>query len=122
MISAMPNMPMASATKLDAVRQFRDAEGEALLAGLHVGADQAERHAQRHHADRLHYRALREHGRDDEAQQHQREVSAGPKDSATWVSSGPEPATKIVATEPAKKEPSAEVASAAPARPLRAIL
>jgi hypothetical protein len=50
MISAMPNTPMASGHEADAVRQLRDAEGEALLAGLHVRADQAERHAEHHHA------------------------------------------------------------------------
>ena len=58
----------------DAVGQFRDAEGEALLAGLHIGADQAQRHAEDHHADGLHHRALGEHRGDDQAEQHEREV------------------------------------------------
>lgn len=47
--------------------------------------------------------------------------SAGPKRKAISVSTGAKAATTIVATVPAKNEPSATVASAAPARPLRAI-
>ena len=48
--------------------------------------------------------------------------SAGPKLSATPDSSGPIVAMISVATEPAKNDPSAAVASALPACPCRAIL
>ncbi|MNE18307.1 hypothetical protein D3C80_1113380 [compost metagenome] len=47
--------------------------------------------------------------------------SAGPKLSAIAASGGAATASRMVATVPAKKEPRAAVASAAPARPLRAI-
>ena len=47
--------------------------------------------------------------------------SAGPKSSATRVSGAPSAATKTVATQPAKKEPRAAMASAGPARPCFAI-
>ncbi len=48
--------------------------------------------------------------------------SAGPKDSATAESAGPEAATSSVPTVPPRKEAMAAVASAAPARPFWAIL
>ena len=47
--------------------------------------------------------------------------SAGPNRSATAASGGPNAAIRNVATVPAKKDPIAAVASAAPARPRRAI-
>ena len=47
--------------------------------------------------------------------------SAGPNCIAKSDSGGAKPATIIVATVPPKNEPSAEIARAAPARPLRAI-
>ena len=47
--------------------------------------------------------------------------SAGPNLSATSASGGAASTSRNVATVPAKKEPSAAVASAGPARPWRAI-
>ena len=47
--------------------------------------------------------------------------SAGPNLNASSVSGGANAATTSVATEPAKNEPSPAAASAAPARPWRAI-
>ena len=47
--------------------------------------------------------------------------SAGPNVSASSDSGGANPATTIVAMVPAKNEPSAQIDSAAPARPFRAI-
>ena len=47
--------------------------------------------------------------------------SAGPNISATEVSGAPSAATSTVATEPAKNEPIAAIASAGPARPCFAI-
>ena len=47
--------------------------------------------------------------------------SAGPNISATAVSGAPSAATSTVATEPAKNEPIAAIASAGPARPCFAI-
>ena len=47
--------------------------------------------------------------------------SAGPNSSATLAKGGANRARIRVATEPAKNEPSAAVASAWPARPCRAI-
>lgn len=43
--------------------------------------------------------------------------SAGPKASASFVSGAPRMAIKTVATQPAKNEPIAAIASAGPARP-----
>ncbi len=47
--------------------------------------------------------------------------SAGPNRSASAASGGPKAAIRNVATVPAKNDPIAAVASAAPARPCRAI-
>ncbi len=47
--------------------------------------------------------------------------SAGPNLNATSESGGANAAISTVATEPAKNEPIAAMASAGPARPLRAI-
>jgi hypothetical protein len=47
--------------------------------------------------------------------------SAGPNLSATSASGGAATAMSSVATQPAKNEPMAQVASAGPARPWRAI-
>jgi hypothetical protein len=47
--------------------------------------------------------------------------SAGPNKSARLVSGAPSAATSTVATQPAKNDPIAAIASAAPARPCRAI-
>jgi len=47
--------------------------------------------------------------------------SAGPNHSAILVSGSPSAATRMVETQPATNEPIAAMASAAPARPCRAI-
>ena len=47
--------------------------------------------------------------------------SAGPNSRARPVNGAPSAATSTVETQPAKNEPIAEIESAAPARPLRAI-
>jgi hypothetical protein len=47
--------------------------------------------------------------------------SAGPNSNAKPVNGAPSAATRTVATQPAKNEPIAAIASAAPARPCRAI-
>ncbi|MHC2890938.1 hypothetical protein ACVIU4_002092 [Bradyrhizobium barranii subsp. barranii] len=47
--------------------------------------------------------------------------SAGPNASASFVSGAPRTAIKTVATQPAKNEPIAAIASAGPARPCLAI-
>ena len=65
--------------KANAIGKFRNAKGEALLAGLHIRTHQAERHAEHHHADGLYHRPLRQHGRDNQAKQHEREVIRRPK-------------------------------------------
>ena len=56
----------------DAVEQFGDAEGEARLAGLDVGADDAEQQAEHRHGDALERGALGERRSRDQAHQHQR--------------------------------------------------
>ena len=60
--------------EVDAVRQERQAEGHALLAGLEVGADGGEQDADQDHGDRLQDRAAREHDGEDEAHDHEREI------------------------------------------------
>ena len=65
--------------KANTIGKLRNAKGEALLAGLHIGADQAERHTKHHHADGLHHRPLRQHSRDDQAEQHEGEVIRRPE-------------------------------------------
>ena len=65
--------------EVDAVAEFRDVEGEALGAGVHVGADQAEQQAEEHHGDRLDHRAAGQHDGGDEAERHQGAVVGGPE-------------------------------------------
>ena len=60
--------------EVDAVGQERQAEGHALLAGLEVGADGGEQHADQDHGDRLEDRAARQHDGEDEAHDHEREI------------------------------------------------
>ena len=58
----------------DAVEQIADAERVARVAGVDVGADQPQQHAEEDHAQRLDDRAARQHDGEDEAQRHQREI------------------------------------------------
>ena len=63
----------------DAVGELRDVEGEAQHARIDVGADDAEQQPQHHHGDRLDERAVREHGRRDQAEHHEREIFRRPE-------------------------------------------
>ena len=53
MISAMPNTPIDQRHEADAVEQIADVEGVARVAGVDVGADEAQQHAEEDHAERL---------------------------------------------------------------------
>ena len=74
MTSAMPNMPMASATKLMPSASAGMPKVKRMRAGIDVGADQPEQQAEHHHGDRLAQRAARQHHRADQAEHHQREI------------------------------------------------
>ena len=65
--------------EVDAVGKLGHVEGEALRAGIDVGADQAEQQAEEHHGDRLDDRAAGQHDRGHEAQRHQRAVVGRPE-------------------------------------------
>ena len=56
----------------DAVEQFGDAEGEAGLPGLDVGADDADQQAEHRHRDALERRSLRQRRARQQSDQHQR--------------------------------------------------
>ena len=58
----------------DAVAQLGIAEGHARHAGVDVDADEPEQQPDKHHRDRLRRRAMREHDRAGEAEQHQAEI------------------------------------------------
>ena len=106
----------------DAVGKLGDAEREALLARVDVGADQAEEQPDEDHRDGLHDAALRQHDRRDQAKHHQREVFRRSETLRDAVEGQPEhTAIRTVAKVPAMNEPMAAMASAAPARPCRAI-
>ena len=60
--------------EVEAVGHLRHVEGEALGAGLDVGADQPEQQAQHDHGEGLEQRAAGQRHRGDQAQHHQREV------------------------------------------------
>ncbi len=60
--------------EVDAVAELGDVEGEALGAGVDVGADQAEQQAEEDHGDRLDHRAAGQHHGGDEAERHQRAI------------------------------------------------
>ena len=103
------------------VGHFRHVEGEALRAGFHVAADQTEQQAQHDHREGLEQRAAgQSHGRH-EAEHHQREILRRAELERHLASGGAASTSSTVATVPAKKEPSAAVASAGPARPCLAI-
>ena len=121
MTSATPNMPMASAAKLMPSASAGIPKVKRMLAGIDVGADQAEQQAEHHHGDRLAQRAARQHHRADQAEHHQREVVGGPNFSAISASGGENSATTSVATLPAMNEAIAAMPSAGPARPCLAI-
>jgi hypothetical protein len=58
----------------DAIGQFRNIEGVACHARVHVGTHQAQQQAQHDHGDGLEQRARGQHHGADQAQHHQREV------------------------------------------------
>src|SRR5215218_10142254 len=60
--------------KVDSVGQERKTEGHALLAGLEIGADRGQQHADQDHGDGLQDRAARQHNRKDQTHDHEREV------------------------------------------------
>ena len=63
----------------DAVGEFREIEGHAAGAGFEIGADHRQEQAKDDHGDRLEHRALRQHDRKDQAENHQREVLGRPE-------------------------------------------
>ncbi len=58
--------------QFEPVRQLELTKGEALVAGVDVGADQAEQDAQQRHRDALDRRSLRQRRPGEQAEQHQR--------------------------------------------------
>ena len=56
------------------VEQDVDPHGEAIGTALDVGADQPEQNAEHDHRDRLEHRAVRQHDRRNQTQQHDRDV------------------------------------------------
>ena len=122
MISAIPNTPIATATKSMPSVSSGMPKVKRAHAGIDVGADQAEQQAQDDHGDRLQHRAVRQHHGRDQAEHHQREIfgraelerDLRQRRRATASNDG-------ARLQPAKNEPSAAMASAGPARPCRAI-
>ena len=108
--------------EVDAVGQLRQAEREARDARVDVGADRSRAAGRagswrsRAAASRWPARSTRP-GRAPSA----RSIRPGPNFSATSASGGATSAIRKVQTVPAKNDPIAAVASATPARPLRAI-
>ena len=109
MISAKPKRPIATPTTPMPSDSSGDAEREALRPGVDVGADDAEQEARDDHRDGLDQRAAREHDRADEAQHHQ-EILGRAELRAAPTAGTATPATSMVATVPAKNEPSAAMA------------
>ncbi len=60
--------------EIDAVVEFGHAEGEARNAALGIGPDNPDQQSEQDHRHRLDHRAMREHDRGDQAEQHQREI------------------------------------------------
>ena len=73
-ISAKPNMPIAITAKSMPSAISVEAERQPLLAGLEVGADGRQQHADQDHRDRLEHRAARQHDGEHQAEHHQREI------------------------------------------------
>ena len=75
MISARPNSAHGERHEVDAVVELGHAEGEARVAPLLTSVPtRPTQQAEHDHADRLDHRAVREHDRGDQAEQHQREI------------------------------------------------
>ncbi|MNS42338.1 hypothetical protein D3C72_747150 [compost metagenome] len=65
--------------EIDAVEQFRHAEGETLLTRCRIDADEAQRNAEGDHADRLDRRSAgQEHGKQ-KPEDHQTEIVSRPE-------------------------------------------
>ena len=118
MISAKPNRPIATVAKPMPSDSSAMPKVMRDCAGLDVGADHRQQQAEHDHRDRLQHRALGEHHGEDQAEHHQREIFGRARTaSASLVSGAPSAAISTVATQPAKNEPIAAIASAGPARP-----
>ena len=89
MISATPNMPIATTTKPMPSASSGMPKVKRSDAGVDVGADQAEQQAEHHHGDRLEQRAARQHDRGDQRRAPSaRSIRPGRTCSATPASSG----------------------------------
>ena len=107
--------------EIEPIGEFELAKREPRRARVNVGADQPQEEPEHDHRERLHHRAVGERYRRDQAQHHQRKVFRGAELEGDLGQGRREQYEHEVATEPAKNEPSAAVASAGPARPCRAI-
>ena len=74
MMLPKPNTPTAIDDEVEAVEKIGRAEGEALQAGVDVGAHQPEQQPDDHHGQGLGDRAARHHDGGDEPEHHQREI------------------------------------------------
>ena len=81
-ISTMANTPRGERREVDAVLRFGRAEGEALRAGIHIGADEAEHQSEDHHAPAITTSGLRQHRRGDQPASSARNIPAALKFSA----------------------------------------
>jgi hypothetical protein len=97
------------------VRIFADPEREARRAGVDIGADETQQQAERHHRERLDERAVRQRDRGDEADHHQREIFGRAELAArSRRKRRRKERDRKVDTVPAKNEPIAAIARAAP--------
>ncbi len=123
MTSAMPKSPMATGTKpmpsaSCGMPNVKRVWPEAMSVPTSPSSEPGD-----HHGDRAHDRALGQHHRGDQAEHQEAEVvgrlerAGDPRPAARRRARRP-----ALPTQPAKNEPSAAMASAAPARPLRAIM
>jgi hypothetical protein len=119
---AKPNTPIATTTKPMPSESSGMSKREARHARVDVGVDLAEQQAEQDHRDGLEQRARRQHHGADQAQHHQREVLGRPELEGEFGQRRREGRDDDRAD--AAGEERAQIrrsASAAPARPLRAI-
>ena len=122
MISAKPNRPIATPTTPMPSDSSGMPKSKRATPELTSVPTMPEQQAEDDHRDRLQQRSVREHDGADQAEHHQREVFGGPELQRERGQRQRERRRRsIVAHVPAKNEPSAAIASAAPAWPLRAI-
>jgi len=108
MISAVPNMPIATTTK-PMPSEAPEVEGEAQHPGIDVRCPRWSSRPKDHHGDGLDERAMREHRRGTRPSTIREKYSAGPELQATSASGGAATAMIMVATHPAKNEPIAAI-------------